>query len=157
MTPEQAQSTQLGSAFLAAYLREDHEAVDLLGEEFREDLSRLADSLAYVALVAATMLSKLRGSTLEAELRSAPPVRVVLVENFPIDWESAVRLCLGVSAGNTMMIAAATSNLDQPTAINSVFTVALSATEELARATGKTPLEWAEVWAVGAALNPPLG
>ena len=154
MTPEEARLTQLGAAFLAAYLRGDWEGTNNTSEEF-EPLSRLADGLIYLAIATGELLALHRGLSLELVLQSTAPSDQIVVPEASMNVEAAIELALGVKFGDEARISEAQANFDVPSAINSAFALALGLNEELSNTVSKPALELAEIWATGAALNPP--
>lgn len=145
VTPREDRLTRQGAALLLAHFDGDSAGRDQLLGPALEDGTHprpdgigvdIADGLAIIAVVGATMLAQASGQTLSRVLGRLPqPSTRLLPPPAPMPWAEAIALVEAVPQSNDAAAAAA-QQMDGPGAVNALFAVGVSAFTQLQSQTG---------------------
>lgn len=149
MTPDEDRLTRHGLQLLRAHFRGDTALRDrLVGEGLDGAVPvgdglqvPLADALGYAAVLGASMLAQTTQRPLQDVLTGLPPTSVRLVpEPAGVPWAEALEMVAAILRSNEAAGQASVA-MDAPSAPNGLFSVAVSAWEELQRVTGRPATE----------------
>jgi hypothetical protein len=133
MNRREAALTQQGLAIVAAHTNGDPAGRDTLIEQFIEEyeFQRLADAFIYTALVGVELAATARSVQFRAALIDImPDPEAVLFPEIPVPWNEAKWLAEHVKYGGDDIQLSA-SMMDQPSAVNGSFQLAVSALRAL--------------------------
>lgn len=98
MTPQQATLVQDAAGLVAAHLRGDAQAQDVLLEAYatEETFSQLVDAFVYYVTAAVQIAAQMNGSSWQSVLAGLPDYRVGLIPGVGPDWVSARALVVNL-------------------------------------------------------------
>ena len=144
MNPEQGRLVKKAGTILAAYFRDDTEALNgllgALGDSIEESAHLAPEAFTYLGLAVAGVVARLEGVPEEQVLANIPPQDARLIPGIPTAWQQAIDLFLAVHR-NDPQIGLISGRMDRAQAVSSTFSVTVAITNLLARGLGRSPEE----------------
>lgn len=142
MTPQQATLVQDAAGLVAAHLRGDTQAQDVLLEAYatEETFSRLVEAFVYYVTAAVQVAAQVNGSSWQSVLAGLPDYRVGLIPGVVPDWASTRALVVNLI--DPAAAAEPVPAMEVTSCVEGAYGLAVSVTTVLGSGEHAEALEW---------------